>query len=283
VAAPSRGGTRRRARAQTQAHLAFASQTILRAAAETGSIDPHQYRTRLAPALEPVQAGWVALATSWAPLTPARGPQLGHDLVMAANEIRAATREIIHDRAAPAGAETLAQTIDLAQAAQSRQEGLAGAVDVAYAFREATADPRPLGSARGVNASAMALESRGPFWNASTEAWVTPVDHRHDRPVALPNIVRDSLRRAADHTAEVSTTAAGAAGCLNQSNDADRTKLSVGTADRHRDPAARSTASRQQYRAAPASGDRWQGDALSTGEGRGRRTTTVAAWTTESS
>ena len=56
--------------AQTQAHTAFATQTLLRAASETGAIEPRQYRTRLAPALESAQASWVALATTWAQLAP---------------------------------------------------------------------------------------------------------------------------------------------------------------------------------------------------------------------
>lgn len=63
--------------AQTQAHTAFASQTLLRAAAETGSIEPRQYRTRLAPALESLQGSWVGLARNWAQLAPSRGRHLG--------------------------------------------------------------------------------------------------------------------------------------------------------------------------------------------------------------
>jgi hypothetical protein len=54
--------------AQTQAHTAFASQTLLRAAAETGSVGLGEYRTRLEPALGAAQAGWASLART--PLDP---------------------------------------------------------------------------------------------------------------------------------------------------------------------------------------------------------------------
>ena len=197
--------------AQTQGHTAFASQTLLRTAAETGSIEPGQYRTRLAPALESAQASWVGLATTWALLAPQRGRRLGPDLVMAANEIRAAMLEVIHERTGVASVETLAATVDLKQVAQTLQLGLATSTDLAYALREATADPHLLASARGVNAIAMALEARGPYGNVSTEAWVRPVDHAQDRPIALPDMVRDSLTRAADQATQAVKTAAGAA------------------------------------------------------------------------
>lgn len=118
--------------------------------------------------------------------------------------------EIIHDRTSLASGETLAETVDLKQASQTLQLGLATSTDLAYALREATADPHLLGSARGVNAFAMRLESQGPYGNVSTEAWVRPADHTQDRSVALPDIVREALTRAADHAAKVSSTAAGA-------------------------------------------------------------------------
>jgi hypothetical protein len=104
--------------------------------------------------------------------------------------------------------------VDLKQTSQTLQMGLATATDLAYALREATADPELLGSARGVNAMAMAVEARGPYGNVATEAWVRPIDHAHDRPVPIPDIVRDSLTRAADRAAEAATAAAGAASSL---------------------------------------------------------------------
>ncbi|TQM63748.1 hypothetical protein FBY41_0094 [Humibacillus xanthopallidus] len=60
----------------------------------------------------------------------------------------------------------------------------------------------------------MALEAQGPYGNVSTEAWVRPVDHAQDRPIAIPDIVRESLTRAADHAAQATATAAGAASSL---------------------------------------------------------------------
>ncbi|WP_404388807.1 hypothetical protein [Humibacillus xanthopallidus] len=201
--------------AQTQAHTAYATQTLLRAASETRAIEPRQYRDRLAPALEAAQASWVALATTWAQLAPARGRRLRPDLVVAANEIRAALLELTHDHTGPATVETLAATVDLKHAAQTLQLGLATSTDLAYALREATTNPDLLASAREVNAIAMALEALGPHGNVSPEAWVRLADHAHDRPVALPDTIRDSLTRAAEHTAYATTTAAGAAAALS--------------------------------------------------------------------
>ncbi|WP_256791948.1 hypothetical protein [Terrabacter sp. Ter38] len=210
--------------AQTQAHIAFTSQTLLRAGSGSGAIEPGAYRTRLAPALESAQASWVGLATVWPQLAPSRGRRPGPDLVNAANEIRAATREIIHDRSGLASIEVLAATVDLKQVSRTLQLGLATSADLAYALRESTEDPDLLGSARGVNTMAMALEARGPYGNASTESWVRPVDHAHDRPVALPDIVREALMRAADRAIEGAKTAAGAAAYLSGPNGNDAAK-----------------------------------------------------------
>ena len=139
-----------------------------------------------------------------------RGRRLDPDLVMAANEIRAAMLELIHDRTGPASVETLAATVDLKQATQTLQLGLATSTDLAYALREATADPHLLASARGVNAMAMALEARGPYGNVSTEAWVRldgprpgPARRapRHDpgftHPGSRPHRPRDHRQRLA--------------------------------------------------------------------------------------
>ncbi|TQM57864.1 hypothetical protein [Humibacillus xanthopallidus] len=219
--------------AQTQGHTAFASQTILRAAAETGSIEPGQYRTRLAPALESAQASWVALARTWAQLAPQRGRQLDPNLVTAANEIRAAMLEIIHDRSGVASVETLAATDDLKHVSRTLQLGLATATDLAYALREATGDPQLRASSRGVNAMAMALEARGPYGNVSTEAWVRPADHAHDRPIPLPDMVRDSVTRAADHAVRAAATAAGAAASLATPDGMPAAKTLARSTDSH--------------------------------------------------
>jgi hypothetical protein len=220
--------------AQTQAHTAFASQTLLRAAAETGAIDPHQYRSRLAPALESVQAAWVALARTGAQLAPSDGRRLDRDLVMAANEIRAAMLELVHACTAHASADTLAATVDLRQASHTLALGLATSTDLAYAVRDATADPQLQGSTRAVNAIAMALEAHGPHGNVSSQAWVRPVDHAQDRSVALPDTVRDSLTAAADRAAYAATTASGAAAFLN---NPDRVNV-LGTLAKEPEPQA---------------------------------------------
>jgi hypothetical protein len=196
--------------AQTQAHLAFASQTLLRAAAETGAIEPIQYRTRLEPALEEAQASWVSLAGTWADLATRCEPRLTPDLVIAAKEIRAALLELTHDRSGPANVETLSARMDLKTLSQTLQLGLETSADVAYAAREATADPNLLASARGVNAMAMAMEARGPYGNVASEAWVRPEDHLQDRPVTLPDMLLESLIVAAAKAAHVTTAAASA-------------------------------------------------------------------------
>lgn len=212
--------------AQTQAHAAFASQTLLRAGAVIGAIGHGDYCTRLAPALESAQASWVGLATVWAQLAPSRGLRPGVELIRAANEIRAATREIIHDRPSLTSIEVLAATVDLKQVSHTLQLGLTTAADLAYTVRESTTDSNVLGSARGVNTMAMELEARGPHGNASTESWVRPADHVRDRTVPLPDIVRKLLVRAADRAVEGATTAAGAAVYLGAPDGSSAAKTS---------------------------------------------------------
>ncbi|MER7070579.1 hypothetical protein [Terrabacter sp. NPDC000476] len=197
--------------AQTQAHAAFASQILLRAGAVLGAIGHGDYRTRLAPALESAQASWVGLATVWAELAPHRGRRHSDDLIHAASDIRAATRQIIYDSSGAASIEVLAATVDLKKVSRTLQLGLTTAADLAYALRESSTDPNVLGAARAVNAMAMTLEASGPYGNASTTSWVRPVDHLHDRTVPLPDIVRKSLIRAADRAVEGAKAAAGAA------------------------------------------------------------------------
>lgn len=263
--------------AQTQAHTAFASQTLLRAAAETGSIEAGQYRTRLAPALESGQASWVALATTWAQLAPQSGRRLDPDLVIAANEIRAAMLEIIHERTGVASVESLAATVDLKQVSQILQLGLTTSTDLAYALREATADLHLLASPRGVNAMAMVLEAHGPYGNVSTEAWVRPVDHAQDRPVTLPEIVRDSLTQAADQVIHAVTRAPEPPPPSAPPTAYWRREPRPGNPIRQRAAIASLLPSRPEHQAAHALTNGHQRHSLSSGEGRGRRLTTVAA------
>ena len=202
--------------AQTQAHTAFASQTLLRAAAETGAIEPRQYRSRLAPALESVQAAWVALARTWCPAGTVSTDD-GWTVTWSWRPTRSAPRCSSSFTTAPAhaSADTLAATVDLRQASHTLALGLATSTDLAYAVRDATATRSCWGRPAGSTPSRWRWRRTARTATSPAEAWVRPVDHAQDRSVALPDTVRDSLTAAADRAAHAATTASGAAAFLN--------------------------------------------------------------------
>jgi len=82
---------------RTQAGIATAVGAILHAGATTGYVDTHAYENRLAPTLDATQEAWTRVAGRWAEMTsPASRTDL--DLVHAAGKLRAAVREVAHDK-----------------------------------------------------------------------------------------------------------------------------------------------------------------------------------------
>ena len=160
---------------RTQAGIATAAAAILHAGASTGHVDAHAYEQRLAPTLDATQQAWTHVATRWTEMTsPASRTDL--DLVHAAGEVRAAVREVAHDKTTWARPEVMAGRVDLGEAAQHLQQALSTAVDVAAVIRDVAAQDLTLtGPARAMSHRANADIDRaaGRGHRGKDVVWVT--------------------------------------------------------------------------------------------------------------
>lgn len=205
--------------ARTQALVATASAVILDAAAETGHIDAVPYRQRLALAIDASQEAWTHAASRWADLTHP-GTRTDNKLVKAANELRAAVREVAHDTTTWAAPEVIAARVDLTDAAHSIQQALNAAVDVSHLISEiAATEPDLTGPARALSVRAhteaeQAIQ-RGERADIDV-VWVSPRDVHANRLVPLPGPVRQELLEGSDRTVQATTNAMAAASCLDR-------------------------------------------------------------------
>ena len=160
---------------RTQAGIATVAATILHAGASTGRVDMHAYQYRLAPTLDASQQAWTHVATRWAEMTsPSSRTDL--DLVHAAGELRAAVREVAHDKTTWARPEVMAGRVDLGEAAEYLQQALSSAVDVAAVIRDVAAQDTSLsGPARAMSHRANADIDRaaGRGHRGKDVVWVT--------------------------------------------------------------------------------------------------------------
>ena len=120
-------------------------------------------------------AGGITFAINITP--PASRTDL--DLVHAAGELRAAVREVAHDKTTWAHPKVMAGRIDLGEAAEYLQQALSTAVDVACATRDVAAqDPNLTGPARAMSHRANADIDRaaGRGHRGKDVVWVTPGD-----------------------------------------------------------------------------------------------------------
>src|SRR5665647_711642 len=145
---------------RTQAGIATAAGAILHAGARTGHVDTDAYEHRLAPTVDATQVAWTHVASRWAEMTsPADRTDL--DLVHAAGELRAALREVAHDKTTWASPDVMAGRVDLGEAAQHLQQALSTAVDVACVIRDVAAqDTNLTGPARAMSHRANADTDR---------------------------------------------------------------------------------------------------------------------------
>ena len=203
---------------RTQAGIATAAGAILHAGARTGHVDTRAYQHRLAPTLDATQQAWTHLASRWTEMTtPA--DRTDPDLVGAAGELRAAVREVAHDKTTWARPEVMAGRVDLGQAAQHLQQALSTALDLAAVIRDVAAgDPNLTGPARAMSQRANADIDRAadPGHPAADIVWVTPSDVLANRTVAIPEPVRAGLVDATDALLQSASSAMSAAACLDQ-------------------------------------------------------------------
>jgi len=203
---------------RTQAGIATAAGAILHAGARTGHVDTHAYQHRLAPTLDATQQAWTHVASRWAEMTsPASRTDL--DLVHAAGELRAAVREVAHDKTTWAGPDVMTGRVDLGEAAQHLQQALSAAVDVACVIRDVAAqDTNLTGPARAMSHRANADIDRATERGHRGEdvVWVTPGDVYANRPVTIPEPVRAGLVDATDTLVRTAGNAMSAAACLDR-------------------------------------------------------------------
>jgi hypothetical protein len=203
---------------RTHAYIATAAGAILHAGAHTGHVDSSAYQHRLAPTLDATQAAWTHVASRWAEMTsPTSRTDL--DLARAAGELRAAVREVAHDKTTWARPGVMAGRVDLGEAAQHLQQALSTAVDVASVIRDVAAEDTNLtGPARAMNHRANAdidhAADRGH--RGEDVVWVTPGDVYANRIVIVPEPVRTGLVDATDTLVQTASNAMSAAACLDR-------------------------------------------------------------------
>ncbi len=169
--------------------LVSASSILWRAAAQTGHVNESQYRTRLCPALERLWEEWGQAARTWTELTPKNSPAPPAHLRAAGNELRAATRELIHDRVGGATPEVIAARVDLGKVASTLQRSLASTVDLAHAVRDAGNEPGLLVSAKGANRF-LAQRAEQGFTPDDIHAVVPPREIHGNRSIPVPESLR---------------------------------------------------------------------------------------------
>ena len=203
---------------RTQAGIATAAAAILHAGARTGHVDPHAYEHRLEPTIDATQQAWTHVATRWAEMTsPASRTDL--DLVHAAGEVRAAVREVAHDKTTWARPEVMAGRVDLGEAAQHLQQALSTAVDVACVIRDVAAqDANLTGPARAMSHRANAdIDRTADCGHRGKDVvWVSSGDVFANRTVTIPEPVRAGLVDAADTLVQRASSAMSAAACLDR-------------------------------------------------------------------
>src|SRR5664280_50241 len=141
------------------------------------------------------------------------------DLVHAAGEVRAAVREVSHDKTTWARPEVMAGRVDLGEAAQHLQQALSTAVDLASVTREVAAqDANLTGPARAMSHRANADIDQGadPGHRGADVVWVTAGDVYANRTVPIPEPVRAGLVDATDTLVQTAGNAMSAAACLDR-------------------------------------------------------------------
>jgi len=140
------------------------------------------------------------------------------DLVHAAGELRAAVREVAHDRTTWARPEVMAGRVDLGEAAQHLQQALSSAVDVACVIRDVAAqDTNLTGPARAMSHRANADIDRADNGRRGADVvWVSPGDVHTNRTVTIPQPVRAGLVDATDTLVQTASNAMSAAACLDR-------------------------------------------------------------------
>jgi len=165
---------------------------IVAAAAQLGAVDADQHAQRLQPALGSLDEAWARLGGDIEQIA-GRARRVDPDLLRSGAELRASLREITADLGGHAGPTTMAERADLRAASLEVQRGLVAAVDLGYVLRDVVTDPELTAPARGVQDACTLL-----LVQPDDAAWVDAGDVYANRPVALPEVLRESLAERSD-------------------------------------------------------------------------------------
>jgi len=190
---------------RTQALIAGTAMVLVAAAAAGGKLDPSP---RLGPALGRAGAAWSDLGSRWDDLTPLNvrpSPQL----LLAAGEIRAATRELTHDAATMATPHTIATRPGLHEGLQAVLHLLEHADELAHAVAEKGTTPGLTGRAR-----AMSIRAHNDIEAGHVAAplvgdivWVSPTDILAKHIVAAPLPVTEGIRASSQAVVQAAMVA----------------------------------------------------------------------------
>lgn len=160
---------------------------IVAAAAQLGAIDTGQHADRLQPALVQLDEAWARLGGDLEQIT-GRARRVDPDLLRSGAALRASLREVTVDLGAHADPATMAERADLRAASLEVHRGLVAAIDLGYVVRDAITDPELTAPARGVQAACLLFAVQ-----PDEGAWVDAADAYANRPVRLPEPLRESL------------------------------------------------------------------------------------------
>lgn len=183
--------------ARTQATINRTALILVRAAAHTGVADPVIYEQEIAPTFEQAIRAQSHLAGQWASLTNPTTRRVDPNLGSVAEQLQAATRELIHDKTALAEPTLIAQRADLRDLPPVIKRAIVGGFILSRDIHELTAH----GTSITAPAKAMlevARNSRhapGPGDDDSLGESLHPNDLQHNRVRPLIEPVRDILVR----------------------------------------------------------------------------------------
>ena len=198
---------------RTQALIAGAAAVLGDAAAQTGQLLDERSRGRVLTALEASGNAWTQLASRWSDLA-APGARLDPQLAKAAGEVRAAFRELTHDKATLATTDVIAARTDLGPITHTLRGALIDAVDIADLAKLAAETPGLTGPARALSIRAHDDTERAIARRERPDhdvVWVTPQDVMANRLIPIPQPAAQGLLNASTLAAEATVGAMSAA------------------------------------------------------------------------
>jgi hypothetical protein len=195
---------------RTQGLIAGASMLLVDAAATAGVLERSE---RLVPAIAEAGRSWSNLASRWGDLAPP-GARLEEPLARAAEEVRAAYRQITHDKTTLASPEVIAGRPGLPQAVPATLRAIEAGAELAIVLAEKADAPDLIGPARALSRRAHNDVEAGLATAPALDrdvVWVSPADILAKRLVPVPAPVSEAMRAASSATSAAAIAASAVA------------------------------------------------------------------------